>query len=364
MNNISQVILECEDKIKAFKERLPLNDYRVRLDQIDFMSNDPKFWEDSGAATKVMKERTELDSILSFINRAEENIEFYKEFMNDKEFQNEASAEVNNFASQVNNFEFKLMYNKPEDKMDAVISISSGAGGLEASNWVFMLLRMYLRFCEAKGYKTFILDEHRSEENSATCIDSITLQVSGDYAYGNLKSESGVHRLIRNSPFSSADARHTSFAAVQVLPDLDDNIDIKINPNDVEITAQTGKQSAGGQNANKVASCALFHHIPTGIKFRVQNERSLTQNKETGFKILKGKLYDLEMKKRQEDEEKRLGQQSDISFGSQIRTYTFTPYQLVKDHRTSEEISDIQLVMDGHLDPFVKSYLTYSNNST
>ena len=356
MNNIANIILECDRKIDLFKQKLPLKDYQIRRDQIDFMSNDKDFWNQPDKATKLMKERKELDDKLSFISRAQDNLEFYKEFMDDAEFQTQAVLEVEQFAKQIDKFEFQILFNQPEDKFGAVISIAAGAGGMESSNWVFMLLRMYLRFCDQRGWKTTILDEHRSEENSSICIDSITIEVKGEYAYGNLKSESGVHRLIRNSPFSSADARHTSFAAIQVVPDVDDEIDIKINPNDVEIIAQT-RGGSGGQNQNKVASACRFHHIPSGIKFIVSNERDFHQNKDIGMKMLKNKLYDIELKKRQEEEEKRLGQQNDISFGSQIRTYTFTPYQLVKDHRTSQELNDIQAVMDGELDPFIKSYL-------
>ncbi len=355
--NIPKEIQDLKEKLEGFKSKIPLNDYRIRLDQIDFMVNsNPSFWQDTDKATKLMKERKELEDKLNFVKSVEENISFYQEYQNLPEFQTEIVPELMNFKSQVEQFETGLLFDKPEDRLGAIVSINAGQGGEEGANWVFMLLRMYLRFCDRMGWKTEILDEHRSETNSSICIDNIIIKIEGEYAYGNFKSENGVHRLIRQSPFSSANARHTSFAAVQVLPDLDDEIEVKLDMKDVEITAQRSGGS-GGQAVNKISSCARFHHIPTGIKFKVQTERDFHQNKATGIKMLKSKIYNLELEKRQKEEEKRLGQQSDNSFGSQIRTYTFTPYTLVSDHRTDVKITDVQSVMDGKLEELVRSYL-------
>jgi peptide chain release factor 2 len=215
---------------------------------------------------------------------------------------------------------------------------------------------MYARWADNNGFNLEILDNKPSEEHSAICTDSITFRISGKYAYGYLKGENGVHRLIRNSPFNSGDARHTSFAGVFVTPDIEDTIDIKINEKDLEITAQTAGGN-GGQNTNKVSSAIRLRHIPTGINILVRTERDQLANKKTAFKMLKSKLYDIELKKRQVEKDKLLDQQQDAAFGSQIRTYYFNPYQLVKDHRTNFEVNNTDSVMDGNIGEFMVQYL-------
>jgi peptide chain release factor 2 len=220
---------------------------------------------------------------------------------------------------------------------------------------------MYVRFADSQGFKIEILDEKPSEEHSSICTDSVSLRIEGPYAFGYFKSESGVHRLIRNSPFNAGDARQTSFAAVQVSPDIEDTIDIRVEEKDVEITAQTSG-GPGGQNQNKVSSAIRLKHIPTGINIFVRTERDQLSNKKTAFKMLKAKLYDIELKKKQSQKDKLVAAMSDISFGHQIRTVTLTPYTLVKDHRTDFETSDAQGVLDGDIKDFMLAYLQHSAN--
>ncbi len=241
----------------------------------------------------------------------------------------------------------------PVDKNNAIVTIHAGAGGTEAQDWAEMLLRMYLRWAERKGYQTRVIDLLSGEEAG---IKSVTFIVEGPYAFGYLKGESGIHRLVRISPFDTAHKRHTSFASVAVIPEIAEDIQIDISEKDLRI--ETFRASgAGGQHVNKVESAVRITHLPTGIVVQCQNERSQHRNKAIALKILRARLYELERKRREEERQRLQGEKKEIAWGSQIRSYVLHPYRLIKDHRTGVDIGNVEAVLDGDLDPFIKAYL-------
>jgi peptide chain release factor 2 len=296
------------------------------------------------------KQKKLLDDIDVLVELQQENPE--------ENLEKEIDDQIRMIEQGLEDLELRKMFSNQLDGRNAILTIHPGAGGTESQDWATMLMRMYLRYCEDAGFKTETLDLQAGEEAG---IKSVTIEVVGSYAYGYLKAEAGVHRLVRISPFDSNSRRHTSFASVFVLPEMDEKIDIDIDSNDLRIDTFRAS-GAGGQHVNKTSSAVRITHIPTGIVVQCQNERSQHKNKANAMKILASRLYKLkeeeQMRKRQEMEEEK----KDIAWGNQIRSYVFHPYNMVKDHRTGFETSNIQAVMDGDLHKFIRAYLIHSTD--
>lgn len=274
----------------------------------------------------------------------------------DEALLNELYAEMEAIETELDKLEFQLALSGEHDKDSALLSIHAGAGGTESQDWAEMLLRMYTRWAEANKYRTSLVDQTLGEEAG---IKSVTVEIAGDYAYGYLKAERGVHRLVRISPFDAGGRRHTSFALVEVLPDLDTDIDIEIDPGDLEIDVYKSA-GAGGQHVQKNSTAIRIKHLPTNIVVTCQNERSQLQNKETALRILRGRLYDLELQKQEEEQARLKGQHVEAGWGNQIRSYVLHPYKMVKDHRTGHEVGNAEAVLDGRLDDFIETYLRHT----
>lgn len=271
----------------------------------------------------------------------------------DEEMQAEITQSIAALEQEVEKLQFALMLNGPHDSRNAILSVHAGSGGVDAQDWAEMLLRMYLRWAEQHKFRTDIYDYSEGEEAG---VKSATVEITGRYAYGYLRSEIGTHRLIRLSPFDAAHRRHTSFAKVEVMPDIEDTIEIHIRPEDIEVDTYRST-GAGGQHVNKTDSAVRMRHIPTGIVVTCQNERSQIQNREVALKLLKARLYELEQKKREEEAAKLKGEHVQADFGTQIRSVTIHPYTIVKDHRTNFETSDTEGYLAGNVDPFIFAYL-------
>lgn len=316
------------------------------------------FW-DSPQSKGILQERSvltkQLESIRNLSSTLEE-LELLLEMAQEEEDEQtflEVKKDLGRLEREIKKAELQRLLGGKHDVSNAIVTIHSGAGGTEAQDWADMLLRMYLRWCERHGFKVQMLDLMPGEEAG---IKSATFLVQGDFAFGRLKSEAGVHRLVRISPFDASGRRHTSFASVFVVPELDDSIDIEIDEKDLRIDTYRAS-GAGGQHVNKTSSAVRITHIPTGIVVQCQNERSQHKNKAIALKILKGRLYQLEKAKREEEKQKLHDQKKEIGFGSQIRSYVLHPYQMVKDHRTSVETGNVNDVLDGNIDRFVEAYL-------
>ena len=311
------------------------------------------FWNKEGS-NKVISELSELkkkkDKILYFENALEIKKELNEE---DEELKKIIISEINKLEIEVNSFETLTLLNKEFDDMDCVLEIHSGAGGTESCDWVNMLYRMYTRWCEKNNYKCEIIDFQQGEEVG---IKSVSFIVKGKYAYGYLKSESGVHRLIRISPFDSNKRRHTTFASVEIIPQFEDKIEIDLKEEDLKIDVYRSS-GAGGQSVNTTDSAVRITHIPTKTVVTCQNERSQIKNKEKALELLKNKLYLKKIEERDEELRKIRGNKVEINFGSQIRSYVMHPYSMVKDHRTNYETSNVYDVLDGNLNTFIEAYL-------
>jgi peptide chain release factor 2 len=327
------------------------------MDKIEARTGAEDFWKEPEAAQKLLQRRKRLESDLDLLKRLqgqEADTRVLVEWLaGGEDVEKDLRAALDALEQTLEGAEFQKMLGGEHDRANAILTINSGAGGTESQDWAEMLLRMYMRWCERKGYKRDLIDLQAGEEAG---IKSATVLVQGEYAYGYLSAEVGVHRLVRISPFDSAARRHTSFASVFVWPELDE--DIKIDVQDKDLRIDTYRSSgAGGQHVNVTDSAVRITHLPTGIVVACQNERSQIRNREVGMKILKSRLYDLEMQKRREKLDAVESSKKDIAFGSQIRSYVMHPYRMVKDHRTKFEMGDVDRVMDGDLDGLIKSTL-------
>lgn len=320
------------------------------------LSEDPNLWENASDAQKLMKNiselRDEVESWHIISRRVNDDLELAD--LGDESLRGELEPEINALEGEIAGRELQVLLGGQYDRGNALLSINAGAGGTDSQDWAQMLQRMYLRFCERRGFKTEILDLTEGEEAG---IKSITIGVTGAYAYGYLKAEKGVHRLVRLSPFDSAHRRHTSFAQVEVLPEIsDDDSAIPINQEDLRIDIYRSS-SAGGQNVQKNATAVRITHIPTGIVVSCQNERSQMQNRMNAMRVLRGRLADLQREAQERQLAELRGDYIKAEWGSQIRSYVLHPYQLVKDHRTDYEMGNSMAVLDGDLDGFIEAYL-------
>ncbi len=321
--------------------------------------SDPRFWDDTEKSTRVVRELKNLKAIIEPWDGAFKKYQELNELIGilkdeDKELISGLSANIDSLSSEIDKLEFKTILGGELDSNSAILSINAGAGGTESCDWVGMLLRMYMRFAESHGWATRTIDMLPGEEAG---IKNVTILIEGEYAFGYLKAERGVHRLVRISPFDANKRRHTSFASVDVIPEVEEGIDIELKEQDLRIEVYRSK-GAGGQSVNTTDSAVRITHVPTGLAAQCQNERSQHQNKQTAFKILKARIYELEREKKERELLKQYGtDKKKIEWGSQIRSYVMHPYSMVKDHRSGHETGDVSKVMDGGLDEFIEAYL-------
>ncbi len=347
--------------MEQIKVSLDLDNKQKRIQELEASMEAPGFWDDPDKSQVTMKELKGLKSSFEKYKELEQGIEDANTLIEMAEEENDTSLvpdienEVTTVETKLEELRIETLLSGEYDKNNAILTLHAGAGGTESCDWCQMLYRMYTRWADANGYTTETLDYLEGEEAG---IKSVTIEISGENAYGHLKSEHGVHRLVRISPFNAAGKRQTSFVSCDVMPDIDTNIDIEINEDDLRIDTYRSS-GAGGQHINKTSSAIRITHLPTGIVVQCQNERSQHQNKDKAMQMLKAKLYLL---KQQENEQKSSdirGDVKDINFGSQIRSYILQPYTMVKDHRTNKDIGNAQSVLDGNINPFINAYLNW-----
>ncbi|MBV9497432.1 MAG: peptide chain release factor 2 [Acidobacteria bacterium] len=359
-----QQIDSLRDRLRSVRSYFDVAGARRTLDEIEQEMSAPEFWNDPETAQNVGRKRSRVEKRIQSgesLDTQFEELDVLLELQRDGESVDaDIETLVASLDTEISKIEVTMKLSGEHDEHDAIVSIHPGAGGTESQDWAEMLLRMYLRYCERRGWSSETVDYQAGEEAG---IKSATFMVRGDFAYGYLKSEHGVHRLVRISPFDAAKRRHTSFASVYIYPDIDDDIEVEINDKDLRVDTYRSS-GAGGQHVNVTDSAIRITHLPTGIVVTCQNERSQHKNRDTAMKLLRARLYQLEVEKRKEEQAKIEGEKKEIGFGSQIRSYVLQPYQLVKDLRTGHEVGDPQRILDGDLDEFVEAYLAQRARTT
>jgi peptide chain release factor 2 len=330
-----------------------------RYQELNQVTSKPDFWNDGERAQGILREQASIKEVIDAWGKHKEGLEEARFFLDiakhekSEEALSEAAARVAEVAQGMAQTELAQILGGPDDRRNAIVSLHPGAGGTEAQDWAEILLRMYLRWADRRGYRKEILEYQPGEEAG---VKSVTFTVAGDYAYGYLKAEAGIHRLVRISPFDANSRRHTSFASVFVYPEVDDTIKVEINEADLRVDTYRSS-GAGGQHVNKTDSAVRLTHLPTGIVVACQNERSQHKNRAMAMKILRSRLYDLEIEKQKEKMETYHKTKKDIAWGSQIRSYVLHPYRMVKDHRTNLEVGNTDAVLDGDINQFIQAYL-------
>ncbi|MFC4737004.1 peptide chain release factor 2 [Bacillus daqingensis] len=359
MAEIRQKLENMAGTLADFRGSLDLEEKETRVAELEERMADPSFWDNQEEAQKVIAENNALKAMTeTYRDLAEklDNMDVSYELVkeeNDEELKTELVDDVKAVERDLQKFELQLLLSEPHDANNAILELHPGAGGTESQDWASMLLRMYTRWAEAQGFQVETLDYLPGDEAG---VKSVTLLIKGHNAFGYLKAEKGVHRLVRISPFDSSGRRHTSFVSCDIMPELDDNVEIDLSPEDIRV--DTFRSSgAGGQHVNTTDSAVRMTHIPTNTVVSCQSERSQIKNREKAIKMLKAKLYQQELDRQRAEAEEIRGEQSEIGWGSQIRSYVFHPYNMVKDHRTDSETGNTQAVMDGDLTQFIDSYL-------